>query len=337
MNNLIRAFASTFLILSISACSPSDNSSTDKKNNITTKIETTDITTGDFPYAFDQVANNTWVIHGPRELPNPENKGFMNNPGLIQTSAGLVVVDPGSTVHVGQNVLTEIKKISDQPIVAVFNTHVHGDHWLGNQAIKEAYPEVKIYGHPKMIEEINNGEGENWLKTMDTLTEGASLGTEVVAPDMAVDNTDIIKIGDTQFKIHHYGIAHTKTDIMIEVVENSVVFLGDNVLSLRIPRTSDGTFQGNINSVRTMLESDVKTYVPGHGPTGNKAMVEEYIKYLELIYKAAQEIFEEDLDSSDVIKITKESTAAYKDWYGYTDLLGPQGAQAYGEVEESEF
>ena len=332
-----KILSSVIFITLLAACSPSNETETSKTTNETTEANTNSVTTGDFPYSFEQIANNTWVIHGPRELPNPENKGFMNNPGLIQTSAGLVVIDPGSTVHIGQNVLTEIKKISDLPIVAVFNTHVHGDHWLANQAIKEAYPEAKIYGHPKMIEEIDNGEGENWLKTMDTLTEGASLGTEVVAPDTAVDNTDVIKIGDTQFKIHHYGIAHTKTDIMIEVVENSVVFMGDNALSLRIPRTSDGSFQGNISSVRTMLESNVKTYVPGHGPTGDKAMVEEYINYLALIYKAAQDTFEEDLDSSDVIKITKESTAAYKDWYGYADLLGPQGAQAYGEVEESEF
>lgn len=43
---------------------------------------------------------------------------------------------------------------------------------------------------------------------------------------------------------------------------------------------------------------------------------------------------------SDVINITKETTAAYKDWYGYADLIGPQGAQgaqAYSEVEAAEF
>ena len=339
MNISIRASAFIFLIMFISACSPSDEVNTDEKQNanIEPKAETASITTGDFPYAFDQVANNTWVMHGPRELPNPENKGFMNNPGIVETSAGLVIIDPGSTVHVGRNVLTEVKKFSDQAIVAVFNTHVHGDHWLANQAITEAYPDVKIYGHPNMIDGIKNGEGENWINTMDQLTAGASLGTEVVAPNQSVDNTDIIKIGDTQFKIHHFGVAHTKTDIMIEVIENSVVFLGDNVLSLRIPRTSDGTFQGNISSVKTMLESNAKTYVPGHGPTGDKAMVEKYINYLSLVYKAAQDAFEDDLDSSDVINITKETTAAYKDWHGYDDLLGPQGAQAYGEVEVSEF
>ncbi len=339
MNISSQTLASILIALSISACSASNDANTGEKKEATIEIESEKekITSADFPYAFEQVANNTWVMHGPRELPNPENKGFMNNPGIVETSAGLVVIDPGSTLHVGKNVLAEINKISEKKIVAIFNTHIHGDHWLANQAIKMAYPDVQIYGHPKMIDEINNGEGENWLKTMDTLTEGASHGTVVVAPDAAVDNTDIIKIGDTQFKIHHFGVAHTKTDIMIEVIENSVIFLGDNVLSLRIPRTSDGTFLGNISSVKTMLESNATTYVPGHGPTGDKAMVEEYINYLALVYKAAQKAFEEDLDSSDVIKITQETTAAYKNWHGYNDLLGPQGAQAYSEVEATEF
>lgn len=339
MNISSQTLATVLIALSISACSASNDSSTSEKKEamIGNEPVKTEATSADFPYTFEQVANNTWVMHGPRELPNPENKGFMNNPGIVETSAGLVMIDPGSTVHTGKNVLAEVKKISDQAIVAVFNTHIHGDHWLANQAIKMAYPEVKIYGHPEMIDGINNGEGESWLKTMDTLTEGASHGTIVVAPDTTANNTDIIKIGDTQFKIHHFGIAHTKTDIMIEVIENSVVFMGDNVLSLRIPRTSDGTFQGNISSVKTMLESDATTYVPGHGPTGDKAMVEEYINYLALVYEAAQKAFEDDLDSSDVINISKETTSAYKDWHGYDDLLGPQGAQAYSEVEATEF
>ncbi len=298
---------------------------------------TADTGVNDFPYAFEKVATNTWVMHGPRELPNPENKGFMNNPGIVKTSAGLVIIDPGSTVQVGEHVLAEIKKVSQQPVVATFNTHIHGDHWLANQAIKAAYPDVKIYGHTEMLVEIENGEGDNWVNLMDSMTEGASKGTIVVGPDNAVDNANVIKVGDTHFKIHHFGIAHTKTDIMIEVVENSVVFLGDNVLSLRIPRTTDGTFAGNIATVNTILESKIKTYVPGHGPTGDSTMVKEYLNYLTLVYEAAQKTFADDLDSSDVISITKETTTAYKDWHGYDDLLGPQGAQAYSEVEAAEF
>jgi len=345
MHNSIKFLTALSAFILLSACSPSGEDKTsnnetmqDKKINTPVVVEDTKATmNNDYPYAFEKVADNTWVMHGPRELPNPENKGFMNNPGLVITSAGLVVVDPGSTVHVGEHVLNEIKKISSEPVVAVFNTHIHGDHWLANQAIKAAYPDVKIYGHPKMLAAVEDGEGDNWVNIMDTLTEGASKGTIVVAPNNTTDNEDIIKVGNTQFKTHHYGVAHTKTDIMIEVVEESVMFLGDNVLALRIPRTSDGTFMGNINTVNTALESTATIFVPGHGPTGDRAMVEKYLGYLTLIYEAAQQAFEDDLDSSDVLSITTETTAEYKDWPGYAELIGPQGAQAYGEVEASEF
>jgi len=318
--------------LIVTACSPStDNTPAKAETKSTTQ------TKSNFSYAFEKVAKNTWVMHGPRELPNPQNKGFINNPGIVKTSAGLVMIDPGSTLQVGENVLKKVKKISNENIVAVFNTHIHGDHWLANQAIKAAYPNVKIYGHPEMLAEIEDGAGDYWVKLMHSMTKGASNGTIFVAPDHTVKNNRVIKIGDTHFKIHHYGIAHTKTDIMIEVLEDSVVFLGDNVVSLRIPRTSDGSFQGNIFAIKKILETNAKTYVPGHGPTGDRAMVETYLNYLTLVYQGAQKAFENDLDSSDVIAITKQTTTAYKNWPGYDELLGPQGAQAYSEVEAAEF
>ncbi len=338
---MIKTSVTIFSIFLLAACSPAGDDTAGNKevnnNNTASESSDTKFASENFPYAFEQVTKNTWVMHGPLELPNPQNKGFMNNPGVIKTSAGLVVIDPGSTLQVGNNVLAEIKRISDLDIVAVFNTHIHGDHWLANQSIKAAYPAVKIYGHPNMLAEIEAGEGDNWVTLMDSMTEGASKGTKVVAPDNAANNSEIISIGDTRFRMHHYGVAHTKTDLMIEVMENSVVFLGDNVLSKRVPRTTDGTFQGNISSIETILESDIKTFVPGHGLTGDRTMVEKYLNYLTLIYTAAQTAFEEDLDSSDVLAITKESTADYKDWGGYAELLGPQGAQAYSEVEAAEF
>lgn len=330
------------LAASLTACNPateSDETKASADNETSTTITASSNTqeTDDFPYRFEQVTNHTWVMHGPLELPNPENQGFMNNPGIVKTSAGLVIIDPGSTVHVGNSVLNRIRQISDLPIVATFNTHVHGDHWLANQAIKAAYPEVKIYGHPQMLLAIENGAGKSWVDLMHTMTEGASDGTVVVAPEQPIDHGDIIIIGDTRFKIHHYGAAHSKTDIMIEVVEESVVFLGDNVLAKRIARMADGDFQGNITSIDKILKTDVQSFVPGHGPSGDRAMVEEFRNYLSLIYEAAQQTFADDLDSSDVITISRETTAAYKNWSGFEEQLGAHGAQAYSEVEAAEF
>ena len=288
-------------------------------------------------YPFTQVAENTWVIHGPLEMPNVTNQGFMNNPGIVITAAGIVVVDPGSSVQAGEMVLRMARQVSDKPVVAVFNTHIHGDHWLGNQAIRAAYPDAPIYGHTKMLAMITDGAGDTWVDLMDRLTEGATRGTRVVAPGHAVKHGDTIRIGNKTFRIHHYGQAHTLTDIMIEVEEDGVIFLGDNVTADRIPRLSDGTFMGNINSIDKIAENDAKTWIPGHGPTGDKSIISAYRDYLQAVYAAAQQAFNNDMDSSDVKAISVKTTAEFSDWAGYDEELGPHGAQAYLEVEAAEF
>ena len=288
-------------------------------------------------YPFDKVAENTWVIHGPLEMPNVSNQGFMNNPGIVLTSEGVVIVDPGSSVQAGEMVLRMLKKVSDQPVIAVFNTHIHGDHWLGNQAIRAAYPEAPIYGHTEMLAMVDAGSGDTWVELMDRLTEGATKGTRVVGPSHAVKHGDTFKIGNKTFRIHHYGQAHTHTDIMIEVEEDDVIFLGDNVTAKRIPRMSDGNFLGNISSVDKILGIEAKIWIPGHGPTGDATMVKAYRDYLQAVYSSAEKAFNDDLDSSDVKAISLQATQQYKDWAGYNDDLGPQGAQAYMEVEAAEF
>ena len=288
-------------------------------------------------YPFTQVAENTWVIHGPLEMPNVANQGFMNNPGIVITDAGIVLVDPGSSLQSGEMVLRMIRQVSDKPVVAVFNTHVHGDHWLGNQAIRADYPAAPIYGHTEMLAMIADGAGDTWVDLMDRLTQGATRGTAVVAPGHAVKHGDTIKIGNKTFRIHHYGQAHTLTDILIEVEEDAVMFLGDNVTADRIPRLSDGTFMGNINSIDKIMESNAKTWIPGHGPTGDKSIVSTYREYLQAVYAAAEEAFSNDMDSSDVKAISVKTTKKYKDWSGYDEELGPHGAQAYMEVEAAEF
>jgi glyoxylase-like metal-dependent hydrolase (beta-lactamase superfamily II) len=87
-------------------------------------------------YPADQVADGVYVIHGPVAFPSPENQGFMNNPAFVVTPEGVVVVDPGSSVQTGEMVLRQVRKLTDKPLLAVLNTHVHGDHWLGNQAMR---------------------------------------------------------------------------------------------------------------------------------------------------------------------------------------------------------
>jgi glyoxylase-like metal-dependent hydrolase (beta-lactamase superfamily II) len=204
------------------------------------------------------------MMHGPTTHPNVANKGFMNNVGLIVSKKSLIVLDPGSTKYVGEMVLKEIEKISKKPIVAVFDSHVHGDHWLANNAIKNKYPNVKIYGSKNMITKIKNGEGKKWIKTMHTLTKGLSDGTKVVAPNINVKDMQKIKIDNETFLIHiPIKLSHTSTDILVEHINTKTLFLGDNALVDRLGRfEADSSIYGNIEVLKYALKLKVAYSVP---------------------------------------------------------------------------
>ena len=288
-------------------------------------------------YPTDRITENVHVIHGPMDLPNAENQGFMNNPGVIITDAGAVIIDPGSSVQSGEMVLRMLAKLTDQPVVAVFNTHIHGDHWLGNHAIRDAYPDVAIYGHPDMIKLIANGDGKLWVALMDQMTGGKTLGTEVVAPNRAVSHGDEFHIGNSTFRIHHHGPAHTTSDIMIEVVESNVVFLGDNVLNGRIPRVDNGSISGNAESCRKIVETGARHYVPGHGKTGDRKIVDAMRIYYDTIYSSVQALYEEGISDFEMKDTISARLQAYADWEGFDVQLGKHISFTYLQVEAEAF
>jgi glyoxylase-like metal-dependent hydrolase (beta-lactamase superfamily II) len=288
-------------------------------------------------YPADKVSDNTYVIHGPLGTPNPENQGFMNNPAFVITGKGIVIIDPGSSVQIGEMLLRVIAKTSDKPVIAVFNTHIHGDHWLGNQAIKAAYPDVPIYGHPNMIALIEQGEGDNWVALLERLTEDKTAGTEVVAPNVAVGNGDKFEFGDTSVRIHHYGIAHTTSDLMIEIPELSVTFLGDNALNNRIPRIDDGNIQGNIEACTRIRETGSKTYVPGHGLSGDESVPKAFCRYLDTLYTAVKQYYDEGLSDFEMKDQVAEQLSAFSSWSGFNEELGKHISLAYLQIEAAEF
>ncbi len=288
-------------------------------------------------YSAKKVAEHTYVIHGPLETPNANNKGFMNNPAFVVSDAGVAVIDPGSSVQIGRGVLVHIKKVTDNPVTMVFNSHVHGDHWLGNQAFLEANPDVKIYAHPKMIEAAKAGDAESWIKNLSKLTKGAIDGTEAVIPTEILKDGQVVKLGKLSIKVHLNEHAHTKTDAMIEVVEDKVLFTGDNVTAKRIPRMDDGSFRGSIAVIEKALQSEVEHVVPGHGQTGSKTVLSDYKTYLSTIYETVKVLSEEGLEAFEMKEKIAEKLVDYKDWNGFEEELGKHISLAVLEAEQEDF
>ncbi len=288
-------------------------------------------------YPADEVAPGVYVIHGPVGYPTPENQGFMNNPSFLVTDAGVIVVDPGSSVQTGEMVLRQVRKVTDKPLLAVFNTHVHGDHWLGNQALSAAAPEVPIYAHPKMLAQVAQGAGEEWVQRMMSATNGATEGTTVRGPTLALDGGETASVGGLTFKAHYYPHVHSTTDLMIEVPELGLLFLGDNACNRRIVRMDDGSFQGSVEALDGVKGVEAKVLIPGHGLTGGWEIVDNYRTYLNGVYEGVAELYEQGLTDFEMKPLLAERLASFKDWPGFDDELGKHISLAYLEVEANAF
>lgn len=288
-------------------------------------------------FAAEKVSAHAYVIHGPLELPNETNEGFMNNPAFVVTDDGVVVIDPGSSVHTGKMLLREIAKVTDKPVIAALDTHIHGDHWLGNDAIHRAYPDATIYAHHKTISMIDDGEGQSWLELMHSMTKGATAGTKVVNANQALNGGEDLTIGGHPFQIIHRGQAHTMTDIMILHKPDNVLFTGDNVSNKRLIRLVDASFKGSIETIEVAKRLKPSVVVPGHGKTGGTELLDQYQRYLSTLYQNVSQLFDEDLSDYEMKPLIHNKLTVYHDWSGYDDELGKHISGAYLEIEADAF
>lgn len=284
------------------------------------------------------VTDGVFVIYGPLELPDEHNRGFRNNAVVVDTADGVVVFDPGGSAWAGEQIAAAVEAISRGPIVAVFNSHAHGDHWLGNEGVKRIYPGVDIYGHPKMKARVEGAEGSQWLGQIQRLTKGTASGSAVVSPTRTVVDGDEIVIGDTTFRIHHTGPAHTDNDIMIEIVERRVLFTGDIVRNGMLGlMESDSSFAGNLSAIDALLAMDVDHHIPGHGKIDGKAAVMAYRTYLDTLLTQVRAYYAEGMADYEMKPAVSRALASFSDWEGFSMRLGAHVSRAFLEVESDDF
>ena len=217
------------------------------------------------------------MVYAPEGFPTPENQGMMANVIFVITSVGVVVLDTGASVQIGEMAIRRLRTLTDKPVVALLNSHPHGDHFLGNEAFVQTFgPQLPIHAHPLTRREIEGTAGRGWRVAMERWTLGASTGTRVVVPNRDTVHGDVLRFGDTTLRIHHHGRAHTESDLCVEVVEDRVVYVGDVVMNGRIANMDDGSYVGTLKTMDT-LARDIPgaLWVPGHGRASTNLLVEQ--------------------------------------------------------------
>ncbi|MEW5972764.1 MAG: MBL fold metallo-hydrolase [Pseudomonadota bacterium] len=289
--------------------------------------------------AAKKLSDHVYVVIAPDGFPNPKNQGMMSNVTFVVTQKGVVILDSGASVQIGEMVLRQIRKVTDKPVIAVFNSHYHGDHWLGNHAFVAAYKDIPVYAHPLTTSAIKTGQGEYWQHLMERSTDNATLGTIVTPPNKEVKHGDEIKFGDVTIRCHHYGKAHTPSDISFEVVEDRIVHVGDVAMDRRIAFMEDGSYLGTFKTFDELEKIKPKLWLPGHGQPGPDVLKNNR-ELFDGIYGACVEAVKQGKPLEEA-KAMVLADPRVKKWApqtkGFNENIGSYTSLAYVEAEQANF
>ena len=288
-----------------------------------------------------QLSPHVWMIYSPDGFPTPENRGMMSNVIFVVTSVGVVVIDSGASLQIGQMAIRMIRKVTDKPVVAAFNSHYHGDHWLGNHAFVKAFGnQLPIYALQSTIDKLKGTEGNLWRSLMERWTNQSTLGTQVVLPNTAVQNGQVIQIGDVTFRMHHYGTAHTPSDLCVEVVQDRLTAVGDIAMANRIANMDEGSYPGTFKYYKTLMAATgEQLWVPGHGE-GSMDLLKTYGEFMAGIWEPCLQAVKDGRGEAEaktqVLKDPRVQARA-KTMQGFDGNIGKYISLAFLEAEKEAF
>jgi cyclase len=224
------------------------------------------------------------VSEGVYAYIQPDGSWYINNTGFIVGSHGVVSVDSCSTERRTRAYLDAIVRTSDQPVRTLLNTHHHGDHTHGNYLFDGA----TIVAHEWCRREMMATGLPSNLGVWTDVEWGA---LELAPPFLTYRDEVVVWVDDLRCELRHVGLpAHTNNDSIVWIPDRSVLFSGDLLFNGCTPFVLMGSATGAIEVLQTVLKPlEARTIVPGHGPIGGPAMIDEVLAYLQFVLTTAEE------------------------------------------------
>jgi cyclase len=269
------------------------------------------------------------------------------NAAVIVNRDHVLVVDTHSKPSAAKALIRQIRdEITELPVRYVVDSHLHGDHAMGN----EAYPAV-FGANVEMIASVKTRE---WLEklgvprmqeTLDYLpkqiaefrarleaskdeSERAALvaqieGTEaylremrparVTLPTITFDHRLVIHRGGRDVHLLFLGRAHTAGDVVAYIPSERVIATGDLMHGL-LPYMGDGFPDEWPATLRALEALEFDRVIPGHGSIHEgKSVLAQFRGYIEEITEKVARGVERGKSSDELKKtITTDSLASLK-------------------------
>jgi cyclase len=197
-----------------------------------------------------KIKDDLFVIH---------NDYVPGNTTVLVTNEGVVLVDDKFEID-HENIMAQLKKITNQPVKYVINTHYHGDHSGGN-------PKLQALG----AQVITSQQARDKM-------------LEVKQPGMAnvtLDNSLRLFLGGKRVEVYRFGRAHTDGDIVVLFPDHRVLSAGDmftfgDATPQLIDYAGGGSARDWTGTLDGALKLDFDQVVPGHGLVTTKQEMRKF-------------------------------------------------------------
>jgi cyclase len=150
--------------------------------------------------AIDNVATNLYRITGQG-----------GNTAVFVHGEGVLLVDTKLADN-GQNILDQVRTVTDKPITHIINTHTHGDHTGSNSFF------------PATVEIVTHA---NTADNMARMPAFESEEGRVGLPDRTFDDTLTLFSGQESVDLYYFGAGHTDGDAFVVFRDARVMHSGD--------------------------------------------------------------------------------------------------------------
>jgi len=207
--------------------------------------------------------------------------GLNVNSYLIEAASGVVVVDTNLLVSDIEALRARLAALR-QPLLAIFVTHAHPDHFNGVARLVRDR-EVPVYAAAsvgRVIGEIADTKREQWSPVY-----GAEWPEETYYPSSLLADGARVELGELTFTVHELGPAESHADSYVLMHADGgapVAFTGDLAFHGTHPYTADGHSSAWLAALDVLAGElgGVGTLYPGHGDPGTLAMLAEQRRYL---------------------------------------------------------
>jgi glyoxylase-like metal-dependent hydrolase (beta-lactamase superfamily II) len=197
-----------------------------------------------------KVKDDLFVIH---------NDFVPGNTTALVTNEGVVLVDDKFEIDHG-NIMAQLKKVTNQPVKYVINTHFHGDHSGGNAKLQALNAQVVASEAARQ-------------KMVETKMPGL--------PNVTLENRLRLYVGGKRIEVHYLGRSHTNGDVVVLFPDHRVIAMGDmftfgDATPQLIDYAGGGSARDWTGTLDGALKLDFDQVVPGHGLVTTKQEMRKF-------------------------------------------------------------